>query len=112
MLDKFREEYEKVMAALLKSHENEKKLMKRCRELKADILSNSIRIQHVNKISSDNPANISKLKKELEHARGLVFAADAKENQVKDRIKIIKENIATLSKVIEKGESDEIGANA
>ncbi|VDL63101.1 unnamed protein product [Hymenolepis diminuta] len=100
------------MAALLKSHENEKKLMKRCRELKADILSNSVRIQHVNKISSDNPANISKLKKELEYARGLVFAADAKENQVKDRIKIIKENIATLSKVIEKGESDEIGANA
>nr|CDS31731.1 coiled coil domain containing protein 147 [Hymenolepis microstoma] len=112
LLDNFREEYEKAMAALFKSHENEKKLMKRCRELKADILSNSIRIQHINKISSDSPENISKLKKELEHARGLVVAADAKENQIKDRIKIIKENIATLIKVIEKGESDEIGANA
>ncbi|VDN95961.1 unnamed protein product [Rodentolepis nana] len=112
LLDNFRDEYEKVMAALFKSHENEKKLMKRCRELKADILSNSIRIQHVNKISNDSPENISKLKKELEYARSLVVAADAKENQIKDRIKVIKENIATLTKVIEKGESDEIGANA
>ncbi|KAM7537507.1 hypothetical protein Aperf_G00000075879 [Anoplocephala perfoliata] len=100
------------MTALRKSHDNEKKLIKRCRELKADILSNSVRLQHVRKVSSESPANIYALKNELEHAWGLVAAAAAKENQAKDRIKNLKEEIATLSSVIEKGESGEVGADA
>lgn len=112
VLIEFRNEFEKVMNALLKSHENEKKLIKRCQELKGDILTNSIRICHADKISSEDPENISQLKKELEHARSLVIAADAKENSVKSRIKSIKADIASLSEVIERGETNEIGANA
>lgn len=111
-LNKFGEEYEKIMAALRKSHENEKKLIKRFRELKADILSNSVRLQHVTKISSESPANIYALKNELDHAWSLVAAAVAKENQAKDRIKKLKDEIAALSNVIEKGESGEVGADA
>ncbi|EUB62976.1 Coiled-coil domain-containing protein [Echinococcus granulosus] len=112
LLRKFCEEYEKIMAALQKSHENEKKLMRKCRELKADILSNSVRLDHVEKISSENPANLSALKKELESAWTLVEGATGKENQARERIKRLKEEIATLSNIIEKGGSGEVGADA
>ena len=100
------------MMALQKSHENEKKLMKRCRELKADILSNAVRLEHVEKISSAAPSNISALKKELEGAWLLVAKATDKENQARERIKHLKEEIATLGNLIEKGETGEIGADA
>lgn len=100
------------MAAFQKSHENEKKLMRKCRELRADILSNSVRLDHVKKISSESPANIFALKKELESAWTLVEAATGKENQARERIKRLKEEIATLSNIIEKGGSGEVGADA
>ncbi|KAL5110561.1 Cilia and flagella-associated protein 58 [Taenia crassiceps] len=100
------------MAAFEKSHENEKKLVRKCRELRADILSNSVRLDHVKKISSESPANIFALKKELESAWTLVGVATGKENQARERIKRLKEDIFTLSNVIEKGGSGEVGADA
>ncbi|VDK38791.1 unnamed protein product [Taenia asiatica] len=112
LLGKFCEEYEKIMVVFQKSHENEKKLMRKCRELRADILSNSVRLDHVKKISSESPANIFALKKELESAWALVEAATDKENQARERIKRLKEEIATLSNIIEKGGSGEVGADA
>ena len=40
-LEKFRLEYEKLYRTLKISHENEKKLLKRCKELNDDIVSNT-----------------------------------------------------------------------
>ncbi|VDM16853.1 unnamed protein product, partial [Hydatigera taeniaeformis] len=111
LLGKFCEEYEKIMAALQKSYDNEQKLMRKCRELRADILSNSVRLDHVKKISSESPANILALKKELENAWTLVEVATGKENKARERIKRLKDEIATLSNVIEKGGSGEVGAD-
>lgn len=36
-LEKFRQEYEKLYKLLISSHENEKRLLKKCKELNADI---------------------------------------------------------------------------
>lgn len=36
-LDRFRQEYEKLHRALKRSHEIEKRLIKRCRDLNSDI---------------------------------------------------------------------------
>lgn len=100
------------MQALQKSHDNEKKLIKKCRELKADISSNSVRLEHVEKISSEDPANLLALKKELERAWELVAAATEKENSAKERIGILKAEIAKLGEVIEKGDTGGFGADA
>jgi hypothetical protein len=39
-MDKFREQFEKLHKALKKSHDGEKRLMQKCRELNAEIVAN------------------------------------------------------------------------
>nr|VZI36376.1 unnamed protein product [Spirometra erinaceieuropaei] len=110
-LAKFREEYEKIMRALEKSHESEKRLMRKCRELKADIVSNKVKVTQAEQLTSDDPSNMIALKKELEKAWALVSAANEKECKARDRIKGLKEEIATLGKIIETGSGGVVGAD-
>ena len=44
-LEKFRVEYEKLHKALKKSHDSEKRLMGKCRELNAEIVSNAAKVR-------------------------------------------------------------------
>lgn len=60
--DKFRVEYEKVTKALRKSHENEKRLMAKCRELNAEIVSNSVKLSTAMKLVDEDQASINTLK--------------------------------------------------
>lgn len=62
-LEKFRIEYEKLHKALKKSHESEKRLMSKCRELNADIVSNAAKMQTALKLSQEDQATIASLKK-------------------------------------------------
>jgi hypothetical protein len=43
-LDKFRQEYEKLYRALQKSHESEKRLIRRCHELNSEIVGNATKV--------------------------------------------------------------------
>ena len=43
-LDKFRAEFEKLHVALRKSHDGEKRLMQKCRELNAELLANAAKV--------------------------------------------------------------------
>ncbi|VDK41438.1 unnamed protein product [Dibothriocephalus latus] len=110
-LTKFREEYEKIMRALEKSHESEKRLMRKCRELKADIVSNKVKVTQAEQLTSEDPTNMIALKKELEKAWALVSIANEKECKARDRIKVLKEEIATLGKIIETGSGGVVGAD-
>jgi len=62
-LGKFRAEYEKLHKALQKTHESEKRLMQKCRELNAEIVANSAKVSTALKLSQDDQATISNLKK-------------------------------------------------
>lgn len=62
-LDKFRVEYEKLTNALKKSHESEKRLMTKCRELNAEIVSNSVKVATALKLSQEDQTTITSLKK-------------------------------------------------
>ena len=53
-LEKFRVEYEKLHQALKKSHESEKRLMEKCRELNAEIVANSAKVTTALKLSQGN----------------------------------------------------------
>uniref|UniRef100_A0A8C2CFJ7 Cilia and flagella associated protein 58 n=1 Tax=Cyprinus carpio TaxID=7962 RepID=A0A8C2CFJ7_CYPCA len=77
--EKFRVEYEKIAKALQKSHENEKRLMSKCRELNAEIIS-----------KHDDLCMMSS-------------SSHAKELQAKETIQKLKEEITSLNKLIEKG---------
>lgn len=50
-LERFRVEYEKLHRALKKSHEQEKRLVKKCRELNSEILNNQAKIKTALRLS-------------------------------------------------------------
>lgn len=62
-LEKFRIEYEKLHKALIKSHDGEKRLMEKCRELSAELVANSAKVQTALKLSQEDKNTISSLRK-------------------------------------------------
>ncbi|KAF5397258.1 cilia- and flagella-associated protein 58 [Paragonimus heterotremus] len=91
------------MRALMKSHDNEKRLMRKCRELKAEIVSNTAKVSQAVKLSSDDPANMAALKREIEKAWKIVDIAADKETKARETIDRLKGEIAHLSKLVEQG---------
>ena len=61
-LDKFRTEYEKLHHALKKSHESEKRLMQKCRELNSEIMANAAKVTTALKLSQEDKTTISSMK--------------------------------------------------
>ncbi|XP_074640823.1 cilia- and flagella-associated protein 58-like [Tubulanus polymorphus] len=102
-LEKFKVEYEKLHKALKKSHESEKRLMQKCRELNAEIVANSAKVQTALKLSQEDQATIASLKKEIEKAWKMVDAAHEKETRARETIQQLKLEISNLSKLVEQG---------
>ncbi|XP_051983380.1 cilia- and flagella-associated protein 58 [Xyrauchen texanus] len=102
-LEKFRVEYEKIAKALRKSHENEKRLMAKCRDLNAEIVSNSVKLSTAMKLVDEDQSTITTLKKEIEKAWKMVEAAHEKEMQAKETIKNLNEDISNLNNLVGKG---------
>nr|XP_060622997.1 cilia- and flagella-associated protein 58 [Anolis sagrei ordinatus] len=108
-LEKFRIEYEKLHAVLKKSYENEKRLMAKCRELNAEIVVNSAKVATALKLSQDDQTTIASLKREIEKAWKMVDAAYEKEQKAKETILTLKEEILSLTKLVEQGSGLSLG---
>ncbi|KAJ7531789.1 hypothetical protein O6H91_14G058500 [Diphasiastrum complanatum] len=108
-LDRFRAEYEKLHRALKKSHESEKRLIKKCRELNTEILANAGKVQNALKLNEEDQNTILALKKEIDKAWKLVDASQEKEAKAKDNIQQLKIEVANLSHIIEQGAGLSIG---
>ena len=67
-LERFRNEYDKLHRALKKSHESEKRLIKKCRELNQEIVANAAKVQTALKLSQEDQNTIASLKREIEKA--------------------------------------------
>jgi DNA repair exonuclease SbcCD ATPase subunit len=102
-LEKFRIEYEKLHKALIKSHESEKRLMQKCRELNAELVANSAKVQTALKLSQEDQNTIASLRKELERAWKVSDTSLEKEQSAKEAIQSLKQEIANLSKMVEQG---------
>jgi chromosome segregation ATPase len=102
-LERFRLEYEKLHRALKKSHEQEKRLVKKCRELNAEMLNNQAKIKTALRLSQEDQKNIAHLQKEMEKTWKLVHMAQEKETRAKETITQLKEEMANLSKLVERG---------
>uniref|UniRef100_A0A3P8T3Q4 Cilia and flagella associated protein 58 n=1 Tax=Amphiprion percula TaxID=161767 RepID=A0A3P8T3Q4_AMPPE len=100
-MDKIRVEYEKLILALKKSRENEKRLMSKCRELNAEIVSTSTKVAAALKLSQEDETTITSLKRELDKAWKMVDAAHDKEKKDKETIRNLKEDISDLTKMTE-----------
>ncbi|CAM6008539.1 unnamed protein product [Sphagnum balticum] len=100
-LNRFREEYEKLHRALKKSHESEKRLIKKCRELNGEIQKNVKKVTSTMKMNQDDANTIAALKLELDKAWRMVDASQEKEAKAKDNIQALKLEIAELGGVVD-----------
>merc|ERR1719253_1356636 len=108
-LERFRQEYEKLHRALKKSHDSEKRLIKKCRELNSEIVSNAAKVQTALKLSQEDQTTISALKKEIEKAWKMVDASHEKEVRAKETIQQLKLEIANLTRLLEQGAGLSLG---
>eukprot|EP01013_Petalomonas_cantuscygni_P022822 TRINITY_DN44143_c0_g1_i1.p1 TRINITY_DN44143_c0_g1~~TRINITY_DN44143_c0_g1_i1.p1 ORF type:complete len:881 (+),score=280.53 TRINITY_DN44143_c0_g1_i1:168-2810(+) len=102
-LERFRLEYKKLHRALKKSHESEKRLIKKCQDLSAEIVANAQKVQTALKLSQEDQGTILSMKKEIEKAWKMVDAAHEKEARAKDTIQQLKKEISNLSQLVEQG---------
>ncbi|XP_062927180.1 cilia- and flagella-associated protein 58 [Mobula hypostoma] len=108
-LEKFRVEYEKLHRALKKSHENEKRLMSKCKELNAEIVANSAKVTTALKLSQDDQSTIDSLKQEIEKAWKMVDTALEQEKRGKETIRSLKQEISNLTRLVEQGAGLSLG---
>ncbi|XP_019713262.1 cilia- and flagella-associated protein 58 isoform X1 [Hippocampus comes] len=100
-MGKIREEYEKLLNALTKSYNNEKRLMTKCKELSAEMASASTKFEAARKMSQDDETTMTSLKTELDKAWKMVDAAYNKEQANMETIKNLQEEVATLTQLAE-----------
>ena len=108
-LERFRLEYEKLHRALKKSHESEKRLIKKCTDLNGEIVANATKVQTALKLSQEDQNTIVALKKEIEKAWKMVDAAHEKETRAKETIQQLKKEIANLALLVEQGAGITVG---
>ena len=105
-LERFRLEYEKLHRALKRLHEHERKLIKKVRELNTEIVEQRGEGAHGAQAPSQEDQNtIATLRKEIEVAAEDGRRRDPREGgaAAKETINQLKDEIANLSKLVEKG---------
>eukprot|EP00775_Hariotina_reticulata_P010077 gene10077-10232_t len=91
---------------------NEKRLVRKCRELNTEIVSNAAKVQTALKLSEEDQQTILALKKEIEKAWKMVDASHEKEAKAKDTINQLKADIANLTRLAEAGSALSMGEEA
>lgn len=94
---------------MLKSHESEKRLMLKCRELNADLVANAAKVQTALKLGQEDQNTIATLRKELEKVWKISDSFAEKEQSAKETIQSLKQEIANLTKLVEQGAGLTVG---
>mmetsp|Transcript_9329 Transcript_9329/g.13814 ORF Transcript_9329/g.13814 Transcript_9329/m.13814 type:complete len:914 (-) Transcript_9329:14-2755(-) len=100
-LEKFRNEYEKLHKTLIKSHDNELRLMKKCAELNNVIVSNASKVYTALKLSQDDQNTIFQLQKEIEKAWMMVEDSTEKAQQAQEAHVQVQRELDSLQKLID-----------
>jgi len=103
-LEQYRVEFEKLFRALKKSHNQEKRLVRKCRELNTEILSNAAKVQAALKISNEDQATISSLREDIDKAWNEVDASRDKEQKATENIEKLHDEVERLSNLVEKAD--------
>merc|ERR1719410_467271 len=99
-LEHFRGEYEKLHRALKKSHESEKHLIKKCRDLNTEIVQNAVKVQTALRLSQEDQSTIAALKKEIERAWKMVETSHEKEQRANETITTLKSEADNLTRIV------------
>ena len=107
-LERFKEEYSTLHRALKKSHESEKRLLKKCRELSSDITATSTKVATAVRLSGEDQNIVAQLKKDIEKVWSGVEQSHEKEAQAKDTLASLRTDIEQLRLSIDQGAGSSI----
>jgi len=110
-LEHFRRQYEKLHRALTSSHENEKKLLKKCKDLNQDIVGNAGKVQVALELTKEEAQNVTILRQEMDKAYRVIEQFRDKEEQNKRKMEGLHEQIRQLRSLVEQGNSMAAGQN-
>eukprot|EP00359_Climacostomum_virens_P004078 CAMPEP_0204908026 /NCGR_PEP_ID=MMETSP1397-20131031/7042_1 /ASSEMBLY_ACC=CAM_ASM_000891 /TAXON_ID=49980 /ORGANISM="Climacostomum Climacostomum virens, Strain Stock W-24" /LENGTH=836 /DNA_ID=CAMNT_0052077379 /DNA_START=1 /DNA_END=2511 /DNA_ORIENTATION=+ len=100
-LERFRLEYEKLHKALKASHDSEKRLIKRCKELNTEINSHAVKVQIALKLAKEDAQEITHIKSEVDKTWKLVDYSRDKEEQLKSQLILMRNEVSELTRRIE-----------
>ncbi|KAF4757989.1 hypothetical protein FOZ63_007011, partial [Perkinsus olseni] len=101
-LKEFRKQYERLHDTLKQSHESEKMLITKCRELSTEIVENAYKVQRALRQSQEDQATIKALKKEIEKAWKIIEESRDKEQTSRTTIEDLRAEVANMSKHVER----------
>lgn len=108
-LEKYRSEYEKLYKAFRLSFDNEKRLVKRCKDLNEMIMTNAASVKAALEMSQEDSNTIKRLKREIEKAWVFVDKAKDKEEKSKKMVQELKSEITHLNTIVEQGATLSLG---
>ncbi|XP_043203912.1 cilia- and flagella-associated protein 58-like [Amphibalanus amphitrite] len=107
-LEKFQAEYRKLHSALQRSHQNERSLMDKYRELQAEIAAHSAEMATALKLAAEDKQAIEALKREVEKAWKMVDLAHDREQEAKDTMESLQAEIAHMHQLA--GQTEQISS--
>eukprot|EP00049_Salpingoeca_infusionum_P018965 m.359526 g.359526 ORF g.359526 m.359526 type:complete len:867 (-) comp18604_c0_seq1:381-2981(-) len=93
-LEQVRDEYSKLYEALVKSHDSEKRLMAKCRDLSSELVSNAAKVQSAMNSVRGDETSVAQLQKEVDEAWRLVDQGREQETKLKEAIEDLKQEVA------------------
>jgi chromosome segregation ATPase len=109
VLETFRQEYEVLHNSFFKCHQGEKRLIKKCQDLSAEISSCILKVRAADALSQGDHNTIDQLKKEISKARNKIEQSKETEVTLKEKIKQLKTDIKELDSQLKKGPSTVVG---
>jgi hypothetical protein len=92
----FRMEYDKLSRALLRSMEAEDQLLKECRELKADLISNATRLKLALRLKTEDEKTMAQLRNEAVEAWEAASEAKERESAAQELINALQDELSSL----------------
>jgi predicted RNase H-like nuclease (RuvC/YqgF family) len=105
-ITRLKEEYDKLNSLLKESRKNESMLVKKCKDMAAEVNANARKIQTAVKLSQSDRATIAALQKEVKKAWKQVETNSEKESKNKDIIASLRSELDSLKGTSQKGPSE------
>ena len=102
-LERFRLEYEKLYKSFKNSFENERKLLRKIKEINNDIVANATKVQTALKLTQEDAQTIQYLKAELDKTFKVLEMSKEREDKSKQKIENLQAEIKHLNSLIEQG---------
>lgn len=100
-LEPFKVEYEKLHRILNKSHEGEKRLLRKVTELREELNSHHTKIQTAVQLSQEDEQSITALREEIEKAWAMADTAHAREVESRELIQVLRQQVSELDSLVE-----------